>query len=154
MKDIEVSLNHTFHVSPIQHFTRLDSPTTSMAFVKQTLTFNRPSVLYKSAVTSLDNSSPKLILIQLNSQRADRALNLQVPRIESELDDSMEALAKLGAELPVIRSQVQNISDVYLSGHKTVRAAMLIVSSRQSKLLHHHLQLLLGPNFQQCSGFQ
>ncbi|KAF9454328.1 hypothetical protein P691DRAFT_809885 [Macrolepiota fuliginosa MF-IS2] len=59
--------------------------------------------------------------IQLNSKRADRALATQVPRIENELDESMEALTKLGVELPVIRSQVNSIADVYLSGHETAK---------------------------------
>lgn len=61
----------------------------------------------------------------MNSKRADRALNVQLPRIEDDLDDSMETLTKLGEELPVIRSQVNSIADVYLSGHETVSLSLL-----------------------------
>ncbi|EKM81749.1 hypothetical protein AGABI1DRAFT_112002 [Agaricus bisporus var. burnettii JB137-S8] len=59
--------------------------------------------------------------LRVNSNRVDRASNVQVPRIEEELDESMETLVKLGAELPVIQSQVNCIADVYLSGHETAR---------------------------------
>ncbi|KAL9713555.1 hypothetical protein Ac2012v2_003166 [Leucoagaricus gongylophorus] len=59
--------------------------------------------------------------LQVNSKRGDRALTVQVPRIQNELDDSMEALTKLGVDLPHIRSQVNTIVEVYLSGHATAK---------------------------------
>lgn len=66
-----------------------------------------------------------LTSFQVNSKRGDRALTVQVPRIQNELDDSMEALTKLGVDLPHIRSQVNTIVEVYLSGHATVSPSIL-----------------------------
>jgi hypothetical protein len=57
-------------------------------------------------------------------------LEVQVPRIESELDESMEALGKLGADLPVIQSQVNSIAEVYLSGHETVSPSLLSLARK------------------------
>jgi hypothetical protein len=59
--------------------------------------------------------------LRFKAKRVDRASNVQVPHIEEELEESMETLGKLGAELPLIQSQVNCIADVYLSGHETAR---------------------------------
>lgn len=49
---------------------------------------------------------------------------VHVPRIRNELDDSMEALTKLGVDLPQVQSQVNTIAEVYLSGHATVSPSL------------------------------
>jgi len=70
----------------------------------------------------MDNDLQRaLCTLQVNSKRADRALTVQVPRIENELDQSLDALTKLGGKLPVVKSQVNSIADVYLSGHDTAK---------------------------------
>lgn len=60
----------------------------------------------------------------MNTKRGDRALAVQVPHIQNEFDDSMEALTKLGVDLPQVQSQVNTIAEVYLSGHATVSPSL------------------------------
>ncbi|KII87374.1 hypothetical protein PLICRDRAFT_43006 [Plicaturopsis crispa FD-325 SS-3] len=54
--------------------------------------------------------------LQSNSQRAERALNIHVPHIYKELDQSNEALTDLADRLPTIRTQVAHIHTLYDSG--------------------------------------
>jgi chromosome segregation ATPase len=59
--------------------------------------------------------------LQRNAKRADRALNLEVPHINSELDSSEEALTELVETLPAIQSQVSAIRLVYDSGRQKAK---------------------------------
>lgn len=72
----------------------------------------------------------------MNSKRADRALAVQVPRIGNELDESLVALTKLGGELPIIKSQVDSIADVYLSGHHIVSLPRFIYTDPGTALVN------------------
>jgi hypothetical protein len=49
-------------------------------------------------------------------------MNYQVPHIQNELDQSLEALTDLSETLPTIQSQVTNIRKVYDSGRQKVCA--------------------------------
>jgi hypothetical protein len=122
MRDIEVCLFRVSKDFLLNVFQRRRYLAISLNFVPSIVTCSRRCII-SGSVTQLVSS---IILkdscsCQLNSKRVDRASNVQVPRIEEELDESMDTLVKLGAELPMIQSQVNCIADVYLSGHKTVR---------------------------------
>lgn len=69
-------------------------------------------------------STYPLTSLQVDTKRGDRALAVQLPRIQNELDDSMEVLTKLGVDLPQVQSQVNTIAEVYLSGHATVSPSL------------------------------
>ncbi|KAJ6548303.1 hypothetical protein B0H10DRAFT_1932164 [Mycena sp. CBHHK59/15] len=56
--------------------------------------------------------------LRRNAQRADHALNKQVPFITRELDGSMESLTHLAEDLPTIKSQVADIHAIYDSGRQ------------------------------------
>ncbi|KAJ7066573.1 hypothetical protein C8F01DRAFT_1123730 [Mycena amicta] len=56
--------------------------------------------------------------LRRNAQRADHALNKQVPHITDELDVSIDSLNQLALDLPTIHSQVADIRAVYDSGRK------------------------------------
>jgi len=53
-----------------------------------------------------------------NADRADRALNSHVPHINSALDNSREELTDLAETLPIIRTEVSDIRQVYDSGRQ------------------------------------
>ncbi|TFK73777.1 hypothetical protein BDN72DRAFT_790450 [Pluteus cervinus] len=54
--------------------------------------------------------------VKKTSNRADRALNTQVPHINRELETSMQALNDLADVLPTIRDQVRDIQGFYDTG--------------------------------------
>ncbi|KAF9466093.1 hypothetical protein BDZ94DRAFT_1281112 [Collybia nuda] len=62
--------------------------------------------------------------IQLNTRRAERALQTQVPHINSELDESMDVLSGLAETLPTIQAQVDEIRVVYDSGREKAQSLM------------------------------
>jgi len=53
-----------------------------------------------------------------NARRADHALNINVPHINSELDKTKVELMELAEKLPIIRSEVSDIRLVYDSGRR------------------------------------
>ena len=59
---------------------------------------------------------------QRYSKRADRALNIHIPHINNELDESKEKLIELAERLPTIRTAVSDIRTVYDSGRSKVRS--------------------------------
>ncbi|KIK61788.1 hypothetical protein GYMLUDRAFT_42837 [Collybiopsis luxurians FD-317 M1] len=63
--------------------------------------------------------------ITRNSKRADRALNSQIPDIESTLDESVENLSQLAETLPQIQSQVKDIRLVYDSGREKAQSLIM-----------------------------
>lgn len=58
--------------------------------------------------------------MQRSGRRSDRALKSHVPRITTELDESLDALSELMETLPTIQSQVKDIRAVYDSGRQKV----------------------------------
>ncbi|KAH7909556.1 hypothetical protein BJ138DRAFT_1155013, partial [Hygrophoropsis aurantiaca] len=60
--------------------------------------------------------------LQLNANRADRALTHHVPHIQHELDDSLAALHELSATLPTIQARVADIRGVYDSGREKAQS--------------------------------
>ncbi len=106
--------------------TRLGYLTTSVTSVKWIVTCSGHCVLFRSALDGVNRTWSMSDHFQVNSKRADRALEVQVPRIGNELDESLEALTQLGDELPVIKSEVNSIADVYLSGHDIVSVLVFI----------------------------
>lgn len=57
---------------------------------------------------------------QRNAQRADQALNADIPRLKDELEESLVVLQDLSVTLPRIRSRVANIRYAYDSGRMKV----------------------------------
>ncbi|KAH7890830.1 hypothetical protein F5I97DRAFT_1839128 [Phlebopus sp. FC_14] len=53
-----------------------------------------------------------------NAQRADYALNNEIPKLRDELEESLVVLQRLACDLPRIRSRVTNIRNAYDSGRK------------------------------------
>ncbi|KAF7356551.1 hypothetical protein MVEN_00988800 [Mycena venus] len=62
--------------------------------------------------------------LRRNAQRADHALSKQVSHITEELDSSMDSLAQLAEDLPVIKSQVADIRYAYDSGRKKAQSLL------------------------------
>jgi len=56
--------------------------------------------------------------LRRNARRADHALQVNVPYINSELDETKDELTALAEKLPIIRSEVSNIRLVYDSGRR------------------------------------
>ncbi|KAF9266949.1 hypothetical protein L218DRAFT_758756 [Marasmius fiardii PR-910] len=54
--------------------------------------------------------------LKRTSRRADRALNIQVPSISHDLEESFQVLTELNQSLPSIRTQVLEIRGLYDSG--------------------------------------
>ncbi|KAF5387360.1 hypothetical protein D9757_005746 [Collybiopsis confluens] len=63
--------------------------------------------------------------IKRNSKRADRALNSQIPTIESSLDESVDTLSELAETLPHIQTQVKDVRLVYDSGRAKAQSLIM-----------------------------
>ncbi|KAG6831089.1 hypothetical protein H0H92_012766 [Tricholoma furcatifolium] len=64
--------------------------------------------------------------IQLNTRRAERACQTQVPHIKGELDESLKVLSDLADTLPTIQSQLAEVRVVYDSGRQKVSVYFLV----------------------------
>ncbi|KAG9313048.1 hypothetical protein JVU11DRAFT_6488 [Chiua virens] len=61
---------------------------------------------------------------QRNTQRADQALNSDIPKLRDELQDSLSILQDLSTTLPRIQSRVKNIRLAYDSGRAKVNSRL------------------------------
>ncbi|KAF8634548.1 hypothetical protein AX17_004139 [Amanita inopinata Kibby_2008] len=66
--------------------------------------------------------------IEQHNLRANRALDIQVPYIDRELEESEKSLVELDVALPAVNSQVAEIRAMYDSGRKEVRYAIRLDS--------------------------
>ncbi|KAK7061023.1 hypothetical protein VNI00_000758 [Paramarasmius palmivorus] len=56
--------------------------------------------------------------LKRNSKRAEHALTVQIPDVNTELEESLHVLKELGQTLPTIQTQVTGIRSVYDSGRR------------------------------------
>ncbi|KAF8967622.1 hypothetical protein BDZ97DRAFT_1802426 [Flammula alnicola] len=66
--------------------------------------------------------------LQRDHQRAERALQRQIPEIKLQLEDSMDALTDLAESLPTTQAQVSDIRDVYDSGREKAHSLVVDLS--------------------------
>lgn len=67
---------------------------------------------------------------QRNCQRANRALDVQVPLIKADLEESKDFLTELGETLPQTQAQLADIRYAYDSGRDKVCCIRVIVEFR------------------------
>lgn len=77
-------------------------------------------------------------MAQRNVQRADQALNSDIPKLRDELEDSLVILQDLSTTLPRIRSRVANIRHAYDAGRTKVSRGL-------TGRLEHEINTFPGP---------